>query len=89
MGRPEEPARTISVATSWSEAIVDLDRRFRRELLWPADPGYGEARRFRTASSTSGPALITRCRGVADVMDAVAFAQSARPWGGRDREGRK
>ena len=35
---------------------------------------------FTTASSTSGPALIARCRGVADVMDAVAFAQSARPW---------
>ena len=40
-------------------------------LLKPADAGYEEARKVHNGLVDKRPALIVRCRGVADVMDAV------------------
>ena len=43
----------------------------RGQLLRPADAGYEEARRVHNGLVDKRPALIARCRGVADVVDAV------------------
>src|SRR5216684_7808810 len=57
--------------TSIAEAAAALAGRFTGQLLLPADAGYDEARRVHNGLVDKRPALIARCRGVADVADAV------------------
>jgi FAD/FMN-containing dehydrogenase len=49
---------------------------FTGELLQPTDPGYDEARRVHNGLVDKRPALIARCRGTADVVDAVKIART-------------
>jgi FAD/FMN-containing dehydrogenase len=58
-------------------ALRELSEPFTGELVWPDDPTYDEHRRVWNGSIDRFPALIARCRGVADVMTAVRFARSA------------
>jgi FAD/FMN-containing dehydrogenase len=51
--------------------VAELAKSFLGQLLQPADPGYEEARRVHNGLVDKRPALIARCRGVADVVDAV------------------
>ena len=44
-------------------------------VLGPDDAGYDEARRLHNGLIDKRPALIARCRGTADVADAVRFAR--------------
>ncbi len=66
--------------TSGSPAVIDeaeldeLRMRMRGPLLRVGDPGYDEARVVFNGMFDRRPALILRCRGAADVMDAVQFA---------------
>lgn len=48
---------------------------FRGELLRATDPGYEEARRVHNGLVDKRPAVIARCRGTADIVDAVAYAR--------------
>ena len=48
----------------------------RGELIRPQDPGYDNARAIWNGMIDRRPALIARCRGVADVIEAVNFARS-------------
>ena len=48
---------------------------FRGAIIRPADAGYDDARRVRNGLIDRRPALIARCSGVADVVDAVNFAR--------------
>lgn len=48
---------------------------FAGELLRPGDAGYEEARRVHNALVDKRPALIARCRGVADVVATVGAAR--------------
>ena len=48
---------------------------FAGELLLPGDDGYERARRVHNGLVDKHPALIARCRGTADVVDALAFAR--------------
>ncbi len=57
-----------------STAVAELTERFSGAVLGPQDPGYDEARRVHNGSIDKRPALIARCRGTADVVDAVRFA---------------
>jgi len=52
-----------------------LNGSFGGEVLGPDDPGYEEARTVFNAMVDRRPALIARCKGVADVQAAVAFAR--------------
>ncbi|MEK7214697.1 MAG: hypothetical protein AAB289_03790, partial [Chloroflexota bacterium] len=45
-------------------------------VLTPDDEGYEDGRRVWNGTVDKHPAVIVWCRGVADVMDAVRFAQS-------------
>lgn len=58
-----------------TDAITELRTTFHGELLLPGDPGYEEARLVHNGLIDKRPALIARCRGVADVVDAVKLAQ--------------
>jgi len=51
-----------------------LAERFRGSLVHPEDPSYDEARSIWNGMIDKHPALIARCAGVADVIDAVRFA---------------
>jgi FAD/FMN-containing dehydrogenase len=60
---------------SLSSAVAELVGRFSGQLLQPSDAGYEEARRVHNGLVDKRPALIARCRGVADVVDAVNLAK--------------
>lgn len=67
-------ATTIDFDTERFEA---LRGSFSGELLHAADPGYDEARRIHNGLVDRRPALIARCRGAADIADAVKFARAS------------
>lgn len=56
---------------SVAEAAAELASTFTGELLKPGDVGYDQARRVHNGLIDKRPAIIARCRGVADVVDAV------------------
>ena len=56
-------------------AVAELGTTLRGELVGPADRGYETHRRVWNGSIDRHPALIVRCAGVADVIDAVRFAR--------------
>ncbi len=45
--------------------------------LLPGDGGYDEARRIHNGLIDRRPAVIARCRGTADIVDALALARSS------------
>jgi FAD/FMN-containing dehydrogenase len=61
----------MSSIRSVDEVVGELSGTFSGQLLRPADAGYDEARRVHNGLVDKRPALIARCRGVADVVDAV------------------
>lgn len=60
---------------SVAHAVIELASTFSGQLLQPADPGYEEARRVHNGLVNKRPVLIARCRGEADVVDAVSLAR--------------
>ncbi len=58
-----------------AQAFAKLSARCTGMLLRPGDPGYDEARRLHNGMIDKRPALIARCRGSADVAEAIRFAQ--------------
>ena len=64
----------MSSIASVASAAADLGASFGGQLLRPADDGYEEARKLHNGLVDKRPALIARCRGVADVVDALALA---------------
>ena len=60
-----------------AERIDVLSAMSSGTLLLPADAGYEEARRVQNGLIDKRPALILRCRGAADVADAITFARDA------------
>ena len=63
------------------EAVIDtrdtgaLRARFRGALLRPGQEGYDEARRVWNGAIDRHPALIARCAGADDVVEAVRYAR--------------
>ncbi len=55
--------------------IEQLEAGFHGDLIRPDDPGYGDARAVWNGMIDRRPALVARCRGVADVVSAVNFAR--------------
>jgi len=60
---------------SIADAVVELASRFTGQLLQPADAGYEEARKVHNGLVNKRPVLIARCRGVADVVDAIELGR--------------
>lgn len=62
--------------TILEETVVhQLMASLRGELLLPSDARYDETRKVWNGMIDKRPALIVRCAGVADVIDAVKFAR--------------
>lgn len=59
------------------DRVEALSTSFSGTLLRPEDDGYEDARRVHNGLIDKRPALIARCRGTADVADAIAFAREA------------
>ena len=57
-------------------AIVEFKTSMRGPVLCVGDEGYEEARQVWNGLIDRHPALIARCSGVADVIDAVNFART-------------
>ncbi|HEX2240265.1 MAG TPA: FAD-dependent oxidoreductase, partial [Actinomycetota bacterium] len=58
-----------------SSDIEDLRANFLGELIQPGDPAYDDARKIWNGQIDRRPALISRCRGTADVIAAIRFAR--------------
>ena len=56
------------------DALGRLKAGIRGDVLTPADPGYAD-KPIYNAMHQRRPALIVRCTGTADVVDAVKFAR--------------
>jgi FAD binding domain len=56
--------------------VKDLRASLRGRLLLAGDEGYDQARRLWNGGFDRHPALIARCTGAADVVQAVNFARS-------------
>ncbi len=66
----------VTLNPALGDATVDeLAASLRGTLLRPSSPGYDEARAIWNAAHDRKPALIVRCAGVHDVIEAVAFAR--------------
>ena len=63
-----------SVPVISPEAIKELAGKVQGALVRPGDPDYDEARHVWNGMIDRRPALIARCRGVADVVACVRFA---------------
>lgn len=60
-------------------SAVTLDQiapTFTGQLLQPRDAGYDDARRVHNGLIDKRPAMVARCRGTADVADAVRLARA-------------
>ena len=57
------------------DRILELEEKLRGELINPRDDRYNEVRTIWNAMIEQGPALIIRCAGDSDVMEAVKFAR--------------
>ncbi len=69
-------AQTVEAAVGVDkEAVAALQARLRGQLVRAGDDGYEEARSIYNAMIDRRPALIVRCAGVADVIEAVTFAR--------------
>src|SRR5436190_11362551 len=63
---------------SVADAAAELTSTFTGQVLKPTDAGYEEARKVHNGLIDKRPALIARCRGVADVADAVGIGKKLR-----------
>src|SRR5258705_481632 len=61
---------------SLADAISQLSPTFTGQLLQRNDVGYDDARRVHNGLIDKRPALIARCHGTADVVDAVKLART-------------
>jgi FAD/FMN-containing dehydrogenase len=58
------------------KSLDDLSARFSGVLLQPNESGYDDARKIHNGIIDRKPALIARCLGTADIVDAVNFART-------------
>jgi FAD/FMN-containing dehydrogenase len=57
------------------DEIEQLRASMRGPLLFPGDPDYNRARGVFNGMFDRRPAVVARCRGAADVINAVRFAR--------------
>ena len=60
----------------YTEAINHVVPSFTGQLLQREDAGYDESRRVHNGLINKYPAIIARCSGVADIVDALALART-------------
>src|ERR1700716_1641156 len=60
---------------SMTASLDQIAPSFTGQLLQPGDAGYNEARRVHNGLVDKRPALIARCRGVADVVESAKLGR--------------
>ena len=55
--------------------LEELTAGFAGQIVQPGEPDYEEARRVHNGLIDKRPAMVARCRGAADIVDAVNFAR--------------
>ncbi len=65
-------------SASLADALTDLAARFSGTFLQRSDAEYEHARKVHNGLVDKYPRVIARCRGVADVVDAVNLARTLR-----------
>jgi FAD/FMN-containing dehydrogenase len=69
---------TTNAGAPAADDVYDSFRAsFAGEVAAPGDPGYDAARRVWNGNVDRRPALVARCRGVADVQAALAYARES------------
>jgi FAD/FMN-containing dehydrogenase len=66
----------MTSSTSSNKAVTAAVSTFSGKLIRPEEGGYDEARRVHNGLIDKRPALIARCQGVADVVDAVLLGRN-------------
>ena len=64
----------MATKTIEGHRLAELAATFSGEIVGPGDPGYEERRRVHNGLVDKRPALIARCRGAADIADAISLA---------------
>jgi FAD/FMN-containing dehydrogenase len=59
-----------------SHIAAELEQTFIGSLVLPDSPDYDVVRKIHNGLIDKRPAVIARCRGIADIVDAVRFARS-------------
>lgn len=67
---------SLTAAVLKESTIQDFKASLSGALLRPGETGYDDARKIWNGMIDKRPALIARCRGVADVIDCVRFART-------------
>jgi FAD/FMN-containing dehydrogenase len=67
----------MSTTAHEQTSIEQLRETFGDRLLDPVTPGYEEGRRLHNGLVDLRPSLIARCRGVADVVEALRYGREA------------
>jgi len=67
---------SLTTAVLKESSIQDFKAGLSGALLRPGEPGYDDARKIWNGMIDKRPALIARCRGVADVISSVRFART-------------
>jgi FAD/FMN-containing dehydrogenase len=62
--------------SSIAETVALAAPSFTGRLLQPPDPEYDDVRKVHNGLIDKRPAIIARCRGIADVVDAVRLART-------------
>jgi FAD/FMN-containing dehydrogenase len=65
----------MATSKALEAAIAEASGTFAGRLLLPAHPDYDAIRRVHNGLIDKRPAVIARCRGVADIVDAVRLAR--------------
>jgi len=65
----------MTAAQDFEAAIAELKGSFGGELLRAGDAGYDAARKVHNGLIDKHPAVIARCKGTADIVDAVKFGR--------------
>ncbi|HVL31744.1 MAG TPA: FAD-binding oxidoreductase, partial [Solirubrobacteraceae bacterium] len=65
----------MSATGTGASGFGELRARFRGALLRPGEEGYDEARRIWNGAIDRRPALVARCAGADDVVEALRFAR--------------
>src|SRR5690606_11409536 len=66
----------VATRTLDDEAVRDFESRLRGRLVRPSDADYDRVRAVWNGMIDKRPALVARCAGTADVIEAVRFARS-------------
>src|ERR1700730_12621539 len=75
MGYARQGEQAMRSALSVADAAIKLAGTVSGQLLQPGDADYDEARKVHNGLVDKRPALIARCRGVADVVDSVKLGR--------------